>query len=53
MPNFSHWVRKKILEHQVMGEKAVQLAPLPKNYLCKHCLGNHWTHQCPSIEVIE
>jgi hypothetical protein len=58
MPNFSAWVRHKLLEH---GENAaikqlqgsIEPSPVPKNYMCKHCLAieDHWSVNCPTLEA--
>lgn len=56
MPNFSSWVRMKLLEYnQTPIKLTTQPAPVSKNYMCKHCLAieDHWSHNCPMIEVIE
>jgi len=47
MPNFSHWVRTKLLEGSTSAPE-VKPDP-PKNYMCKHCLGNHWTADCKEM----
>lgn len=44
--NFSHWVRQQLRKvDQTESEVKVKPKP-PKNYMCKHCLGNHWTIDC-------
>jgi len=66
MPNFSSWVRLKLMEYKMTGisnkeaiESGIKLvtaaAPLPKNYMCKHCLAieDHWSIECPTLEVSE
>ena len=54
MPNFSGWVRMKLLEHQGQPKKrSIAPAPVPKNYMCSHCLAieDHWSVNCPTLEV--
>jgi len=53
MPNFSAWVRMKLLEDSVVIHTLSTVpAPLPKNYMCKHCLAveDHWSIQCELIQ---
>lgn len=51
--NFSHWVRQQLRSaDHVESEVKVKPKP-PKNYMCKNCFGNHWTADCPTLEVRE
>jgi hypothetical protein len=44
--NFSHWVRMQLRKHQP-AENEVKVKPrVPPNYMCRNCLGNHWTVDC-------
>ena len=48
--NFSHWIRTQLRNHRSVESKVkVKPAP-PRNYMCTHCLGEHWTADCPSME---
>lgn len=53
MPNFSAWVRANLLSLQSSPLTiSTQAAPVPKNYMCKHCLAieDHWSHQCEAVQ---
>lgn len=53
MPNFSAWVRMKLLEDSVVIHTlSTKPKPVPKNYMCKHCLAveDHWSIQCEMIQ---
>lgn len=59
--NFSQWVRLMLLqkgqEFEWITESEVEVIEVkpapPRNYMCKHCLGDHWTADCPTLEVSE
>ena len=50
--NFSHWVRMQLLANAQQALDPVEFVKPnpPRNYMCKHCLGEHWTADCPSME---
>jgi len=51
--NFSHWIRMQLRNHKPSESKSedeVKPKP-PKNYMCRNCLGNHWTADCPTLDV--
>jgi|TARA_R110000772_G_C13282200_1_gene437245 hypothetical protein len=53
--NFSQWVRLQLMqygERTMFGltETEVEVKPSPpKNYMCRHCLGSHWTADCKEL----
>jgi|TARA_R110001592_G_C13068115_1_gene741553 hypothetical protein len=54
--NFSHWVRLQLLSNAAASaiEPVEFVKPKPpRNYMCRNCLGNHWTADCPTLEVSE
>ena len=52
--NFSHWVRTQLRKVSPYVESEVKVKPSPpKNYMCRNCLGHHWTADCPTLEVSE
>ena len=52
MPNFSGWIREQLLKYQpVTATTNAERPKAPLNYMCKNCLGNHWTVDCPQLEV--
>jgi len=52
MPNFSAWVRNRLRDLQDYTPDNNQVKPdPPKNYMCKHCLGNHWTADCKEMNA--
>ena len=53
MPNFSKAVRRWLMEmSEIEVDHAIIRAktPVPKNYMCKNCLGNHWTAECGELK---
>jgi len=55
MPNFSGWIREQLLQHQPNVKVKVKVKPfVNKNAVCKNCgaVGQHWTLECPKLEVI-
>ena len=55
--NFSQWVRLQLMqygERTLFGltEIEVEVKPSPpKNYMCRHCLGSHWTADCKELRA--
>lgn len=49
--NFSHWVRMQLRNTDMKQvEQKIEKPKVPKNYMCRNCLGNHWTADCPTLE---
>ena len=56
MPNFSGWLRHQLLKYQPKQKVEVKVKThVPKNSMCKNCMaiGDHWTMDCPKLDVVE
>lgn len=53
--NFSQWVRLQLMQHgqrfEWLTETEVEVKPSPpRNYMCRNCLGSHWTADCRELK---
>jgi hypothetical protein len=48
--NFSHWVRMQLRNQDAAAiDQQAPKPRVPPNYMCRNCLGNHWTVDCPTL----